>query len=135
LTPTSRNWKRPEVNVRRDASDASRARRRTFVTTAICLIGAAVSIALLATGRGSSGTAVLLAGHAGAAVTAAPLTPDQQRRVQDARHVLATSAMTAATEIKGGADPAEACARQLSVVNNHLFSLLCVIGELTGGAA
>jgi hypothetical protein len=39
-------------------------RRTTFVTTAICLIGAAVSIALLVTGRGTSGTAVLLVGAA-----------------------------------------------------------------------
>jgi hypothetical protein len=53
------------VNVRRDASDASRAQRRTtFVTTAICLIGAAVSIALMVTGRASSGTAVLFSGAA-----------------------------------------------------------------------
>lgn len=39
-------------------------RRTTFVTTAICLIGAAVSIALMVTGRANSSTAVLLVGAA-----------------------------------------------------------------------
>jgi hypothetical protein len=49
-----------------DASDASRVRQRriTFVTTTICLLGAAVSIALLVTGHGTRGTALLLAGEA-----------------------------------------------------------------------
>jgi cytochrome c-type biogenesis protein CcmE len=48
------------VNVRRDASDASRARRRiTVACLIVCLAGVALNLALMAAGHSSQWTVIL----------------------------------------------------------------------------
>lgn len=60
------------MNVRRDASDASRARRRIMVACLIvCTIGAAFNVALMATGRSSQWTVILFTVEASGVVASA----------------------------------------------------------------